>query len=141
MERSAVTKYLRPIGASVAIGASMLVAACGSIGGYPPAPASAQTPDHRYKIGALDTLNIVVWRNPELSAIVAVRPDGRISTPLVEDLVAAGRAPAELAREVEKVLARVVRDPVVTVVVSGFQGALSEQIRIVGEAARPHART
>nr|WP_297352341.1 XrtA/PEP-CTERM system exopolysaccharide export protein [uncultured Caldimonas sp.] len=118
---------------------SALLAGCGSIGGYPPAPSVAETPDHRYQIGPLDTLNVVVWRNPELSSTVTVRPDGRISTPLVEDVMAAGRNPADLARELEKVLAKYIRDPVVTIVVSGFQGTFSEQIRIVGEAARPQA--
>lgn len=118
---------------------SALLAGCGSIGSYPPAPSVAETPDHRYQIGPLDTLNVVVWRNPELSSTVTVRPDGRISTPLVEDVMAAGRNPADLARELEKVLAKYIRDPVVTIVVSGFQGTFSEQIRIVGEATRPQA--
>ena len=72
---------------------------CGSIGRHPPAPKSAETPDHRYKIGPLDTLNIVVWRNPELSATVTVRPDGRISTPLVEDLQASGKNIIDAALE------------------------------------------
>lgn len=112
---------------------------CSSLSSYPPAPRSAETPDHRYKIGPLDTLNIVVWRNPELSATVTVRPDGRISTPLVEDVLAAGKNPADLSREVEQLLARVIRDPVVTVVVGSFQGSFSEQIRIVGEATRPQS--
>ncbi len=103
------------------------------------APASVQEQEHRYKIGPLDTLNIQVWRNPELSATVTVRPDGRISSPLVEDLVAAGKSPVELSREIEKALSRVIRDPAVTVIVSGFQGTFGEQIRIVGEAARPQA--
>lgn len=118
---------------------AVLLGGCGSIGSYPPAPSVAETPDHRYKIGPLDTLNVVVWRNPELSSTVTVRPDGRISTPLVEDVMAAGRNPADLARELEKVLAKYIRDPVVTIVVGGFQGTFSEQIRIVGEAARPQA--
>lgn len=112
---------------------------CGSIGRYPPAPQSAETPDHRYKIGPLDTLNVVVWRNPELSSTVTVRPDGRISTPLVEDLQASGKNPYDLSREIEKELSKVIRDPVVTVVVGSFQGVYSEQIRIVGEAARPQS--
>lgn len=113
---------------------------CGSIGGaYPPAPRSAETPDHRYKIGPLDTLNVVVWRNPELSTTVTVRPDGRISTPLVEDVLAAGKNPADLSREIEQLLGRVIRDPVVTVVVGTFQGVFADQIRIVGEAARPQS--
>jgi polysaccharide biosynthesis/export protein len=118
---------------------AFLLSACGTMSNLPPAPQAAEAPNHRYKIGPLDSLNIVVWRNPELSSIVTVRPDGRISTPLVEDLVAAGRSPADLAREVETVLAKYVRDPVVTIVVSGFQGTFSEQIRIVGEATRPQA--
>lgn len=106
---------------------------------YPPAPVSASTADYRYLIGPLDTLNIVVWRNPELSLVVAVRPDGKISTPLVEDLPAVGRNPSDLARDLEKVLGKTVRDPVVTVVVTTFQGPTNEQIRIVGEAAKPQA--
>lgn len=124
------------VAATVAIGA---LGGCASGSHYPPAPRSAETPDHRYKIGPLDTLNIVVWRNPELSATVTVRPDGRISTPLVEDVLAAGKNPADLSREVEQLLARVIRDPVVTVVVGSFQGSFSEQIRIVGEATRPQS--
>ena len=106
---------------------------------YPPAPRSAETPDHRYKIGPLDTLNVVVWRNPELSSTVTVRPDGRISTPLVEDVLAAGKNPADLSREIEQLLGRVIRDPVVTVVVGTFQGVFNDQIRIVGEATRPQS--
>lgn len=118
---------------------ALLASGCASFGSYPPAPQSVSNLEHRYKIGALDTLNIQVWRNPELSSTVTVRPDGRISSPLVEDLVAAGRSPAELAREIEKALSKFIRDPVVTVLVGGFQGVYSEQIRIVGEATRPQA--
>ena len=118
--------------------AALLVAACGS-NRYPPAPVSAATPQYRYLIGPLDTVNIIVWRNPELSLAVPVRPDGRISTPLVEDLVALGRNPTDLARDIEKALAKFIRDPVVTVVVTAFQGPSSEQIRIIGEATRPQA--
>jgi polysaccharide export outer membrane protein len=114
------------------------LAACGTPN-YPAAPASAASSDYRYLIGPLDTVNIVVWRNPELSVVVPVRPDGRISTPLVEDLPALGRSPAELARDIEKALSKYTRDPVVTVVVASFNGAASEQIRIVGEAAKPQA--
>jgi polysaccharide export outer membrane protein len=106
---------------------------------YPPAPGAAATADYRYAIGALDTVNIIVWRNPELSMTVPVRPDGRISTPLVEDLVAQGRSPTDLARDIEKVLGKYTRDPVVTVIVTAFQGASNEQIRVVGEATRPQA--
>jgi polysaccharide export outer membrane protein len=121
---------------AMALGATLV--ACSS-GKYPPAPAAAATPDYLYVIGPLDTVNIVVWRNPELSMSVPVRPDGRISTPLVEDLPALGRNPAALARELEKALSKYIRDPVVTVIVGNFVGPSSEQIRIVGEAARPQA--
>lgn len=117
---------------------SLVLGAC-STGRYPPAPVSAATTDYRYLIGPLDTVNIIVWRNPELSQAVSVRPDGRISTPLVEDLPAVGRNPSDLARDVEKALSKYTRDPVVTVVVTGFTGASSEQIRIIGEAAKPQA--
>jgi polysaccharide biosynthesis/export protein len=115
-----------------------LLAGCGT-SSYPPAPTSAATPDYRYLIGPLDTVNIVVWRNPELSGTVSVRPDGRISTPLVQDIPALGRNPAELAGDLERALAKYIRDPQVTVIVTNFAGSSSEQIRIIGEAAKPQA--
>ena len=115
---------------------SVLLVACAP--SYPPAPAVASTPDYRYLIGPGDQLNIVVWRNADLSQTVTVRPDGRISTPLVEDLPAIGKDPAALARDIEKALSKFIRDPVVTVVVVGF-AAQSEQIRVVGEAQKPQA--
>ncbi len=118
--------------------AVILLAACSSHN-YPPAPPTAATPDYKYVIGPLDAINIVVWRNPELSMAVPVRPDGRISTPLVEDLPALGKNPEELARELEKALSKFIRDPVVTVIVNTFNGPYSEQIRIIGEAAKPQA--
>lgn len=103
------------------------------------APAIAAAPDYNYIVGAGDTLNIIVWRNPELSLSVPVRPDGKISTPLVDELVAQGKTSTEIAREVEKALGKFVRDPVVTVIVTSFVGPYSEQIRVVGEAAKPQA--
>jgi len=129
---------LRLLARGALLGVLAFLAACGT-NRYPPAPATATTADYRYLIGPLDTLNIIVWRNPELSLSVPVRPDGNISTPLVEDLRAVGRNPTELARDIEKALSKYTRDPVVTVVVTAFQGAVTEQIRIVGEAARPQA--
>lgn len=130
-----IKKMIRLFGACVA---AIALVACSS-NRYPPAPVSAATPEYRYLIGPLDTVNIIVWRNPELSLSVPVRPDGYISTPLVEDLLALGRNPSDLARDVEKALSKYARDPIVTVVVSNFQGASSEQIRIIGEATRPQA--
>lgn len=118
---------------------TMGLSACSTFDRYPAAPVKATSPDQLYKIGALDQLNIVVWRNPDLSANVTVRPDGRISLPLVENIVAAGRQPAELSREIEAALAKYIREPVVTVMVNNFQGVSTEQIRIVGEAAKPQS--
>lgn len=92
-----------------------------------------------YHIGPGDSLNIFVWRNPELSVTVAVRPDGRINTPLVEDLKASGKTPTQLARDLESRLSRYVKNPVVTVMVSGFVGQYHEQIRVVGEATQPQS--
>lgn len=115
-----------------------LMAACASTSAYPPAPVTAdRAASYNYVVGAGDTLNINVWRNPELSVTVPVRPDGKVSTPLVDELVAQGKTTQEIARDIEKVLGKYVRDPVVTVLVSGFVGPYSEQIRVVGEAARP----
>jgi polysaccharide export outer membrane protein len=122
----------------LSIALAMLLAACSS-NSYPPAPSSAATSDYKYLIGPLDVVNIIVWRNPELSMAVPVRPDGRINTPLVEDVPALGKNPVELARELEKALSKFIRDPVVTVIVNNFNGPTTEQIRIIGEAAKPQA--
>ena len=104
---------------------------------YPPAPAAAADADYNYVIGPGDAINIVVWRNPELSLSVPVRPDGKITTPLVEDLQAMGKDASTLARDIEKSLEKYIREPVVTVIVTSFVGPYSEQIRVVGEAAEP----
>jgi polysaccharide export outer membrane protein len=104
---------------------------------YPPAPVSATTADYDYRIGPLDTVNVIVWRNPELSMTVPVRPDGKITTPLIDDLPAIGKTPTELERDMEKALVKYIRDPVVTVVVTAFAGPVNEQIRVIGEATKP----
>jgi polysaccharide export outer membrane protein len=113
--------------------------ACGA--GLPPlpgdAPAGPGAPD--YVIGPLDTVQVFVWQAPELSVAVPVRPDGRMSTPLIEDMQAAGRTPSALARAIEGALTDYVQDPVVTVMVSGFAGPPDHQIRVVGEAVEPAA--
>jgi polysaccharide biosynthesis/export protein len=135
----AASRGLSRVGLALCVGLAALATACSSVAPYALAPQSVDTPAQRYKIGPLDTLNIVVWRNPELSSTVTVRPDGMISTPLVEDMQAAGRNPAALSRDIETALGRFIREPVVSVVVSGFQGVYADQIRIVGEAAKPQA--
>lgn len=125
-------------GSGLALLAAALLAGCAS-SNLPPAPKQAAVSDYRYVIGPLDTVNIVVWRNPELTTSVPVRPDGRITTPLAEDVQAIGRSPSQLARDIEKSLANFVRDPAVTVVVTGFQGPYDQQVRVIGEATRPAA--
>ena len=107
---------------------------------HPPATTEAErTVEANYLIGPGDTLNIMVWRNPELSMVVPVRPDGKVTTPLVEDLPASGQTAVQLAREIEKNLAKYIQSPVVTVIVTNFVGPYGQQIRVIGEAAKPQA--
>jgi polysaccharide export outer membrane protein len=130
-------------GAVFALQVSVILSAAAIMGcttpAYPPAPQIAATPDYLYKIGPLDSVNVVVWRNPELTLSVPVRPDGKITAPLIEDLPALGKDPTTLARDIEKALSKYIRDPVVTVIVSSFNGPYPEQIRVVGEAQKPQA--
>lgn len=99
-------------------------------------PSASVTPD--YVIGPGDTLNVFVWRNPELTVTVPVRPDGKISTPLVEDMVAIGKTPAELARDIETVLAEYVKQPQVNIIVLTPASAYS-QVRVIGQVTKPAA--
>ena len=128
------------------------VAACSPNAGGPPVvpPAPARTPDNaavtgvipydQYVIGSGDSLSIFVYRNPDLSdGGVSVRPDGRISTPLIEDIMAAGKTPTQLAREIEERLKKYIQDPNVTVIVRSFIGPFDRQIRVLGEATDPSA--
>jgi polysaccharide export outer membrane protein len=92
-----------------------------------------------YQIGPGDTLQVFVWRNPDLTTTVPVRPDGRISVPLIEDLVVTGKTPTVVARDIENSLKAYVQDPIVTVMVSNFVGPFAQQVRVVGEAALPQA--
>jgi polysaccharide export outer membrane protein len=95
--------------------------------------------DYKYLIGPGDNLNIFVWRNPDISGSFIVRPDGKVTTSLVEDLVVSGKTPTMLAREIEDQLAVFINNPRVTVSVTGFSGPLSEQVRVIGEATNPNA--
>lgn len=106
---------------------------------YPLLSKQGEKVPHDYLIGPGDTINIIVWRNPEISMSVPVRPDGKITTPLVEDLPASGKTSTELARSIEEVLSKYLQQPVVTVIVTDFVGPFSEQIRVVGEATDPQA--
>lgn len=101
--------------------------------------ASPGAPSPDYLIGPLDQLDVFVWRAPELSTKVTVRPDGRISTPLVEDMVAAGKTPTQLSKDLEAELAEYVKSPEVSVIVSNFQSTFEQQVRVIGEAQKPIA--
>ncbi len=118
----------------------LLLAGCAGDGGV--ARSSGVSPGSgveagSYLVGPSDSLQIFVWDHAELTTTVAVRPDGKISTPLVEDLQAGGKTPTQLARDIEKVLSQYVRTPVVTVIVQGFVGQTAQQIRVVGQAVKP----
>ena len=124
---------------TLVLSGALFVAACGTTGTAVdgdacPLPAEGVTD---YIIGPGDTLNIVVWRNAELSSSVPVRPDGRISTPLVDDMVASGKTPSQLAADMETVLGEYLRTPEVSIIVLG-QG-IANQIQVVGEVARPQS--
>jgi polysaccharide export outer membrane protein len=130
---------LKSIGRLLVCGALVLVAGCGSR-----QPSVHDLPlkssvDYDYLIGPGDQLEIFVWRNPDLSVSIPVRPDGKISVPLVEDLPAADKTATQLARDIERALSNYVRDPLVTVIVSQFQGVFQTQVRVIGQATLPQA--
>ncbi len=99
-------------------------------------PSTGADPNE-YNIGVGDGLDIYVWRHDDLSRAVPVRPDGKISTPLVEDLQAAGKTPSQLGRDIENILSEYIKNPKVTVIVTGFQGGSRDQVRVIGQAAQP----
>jgi polysaccharide export outer membrane protein len=126
--------------------AASLVAGCasGDAGTRGSLPAASfvpveEGPGASYVIGPLDQLQIFVWRNPELSTNVTVRPDGRITVPLIEDLAATGKTPTQLGDDIEKALATYIQSPIVSVIVANFNGPFAQQVRIVGQAAKPAA--
>jgi polysaccharide biosynthesis/export protein len=133
-DRLGRARHLRQFMQVLGMGLAIFVAGCTT---YPPAPREAATADFQYKLGPLDTVNIIVWRNPELSMIVPVRPDGNVTTPLADDIPALGKTPTALSKDIEQALSKYIRDPVVTVVVTTFVGPRDAQIRVIGEATRP----
>lgn len=111
---------------------ALLVSGCG----YPqlsPDDVASIPEDYTYIIGPGDSINIFVWGNPDISTTATVRPDGKITIPLAEDLPASGKTPSQLARDMEEKLAKYVRDPQVVIMVGGFQGVFSQQVRVVGQ--------
>jgi polysaccharide export outer membrane protein len=104
--------------------------------GYPPLSQEEDAiipSDYTYIIGPGDSVNIFVWGNPDISTTATVRPDGKITIPLAEDLLASGKTPSQLARVMEKALAKYVRDPQVVIMVGGFEGVYSQQVRVIGQ--------
>ncbi len=132
-----MTKTMKNLLAAGAAACMLLLGGCSTP--VPPSTAALATVNPDYLIGPGDAVNIIVWRNPEVSMSVPVRPDGKITTPLVEDLPAAGKTSTQLARDIEQALAQFIQQPVVTVVVTNFVGNFNEQIRVIGQAARPQA--
>lgn len=120
----------------------MLLSGCTGGGGRPqltPAPIGGgrEGPSEEYIIGPMDQLTIFVWRNPDLSAKVQVRPDGRITVPLISDMPAVGKTPAMLADDLRYALSEYIKDPIVSVIVENFSGTFSQQVRIVGATEKP----
>jgi polysaccharide export outer membrane protein len=130
---------------SILIASCMTLAGCASMHSGDSASTDSSSSIGRsevstvYQIGPGDQLQVFVWRNPELSVAVPVRPDGRISVPLIPDLAAAGKTPTQLADEISVSLKKYIQDPTVTVMVTNFVGPFSQQVRVVGEAAQPQA--
>ena len=127
--------------ATVALASLALGGCAGTSAGpqLPPATfvATQEGPGEDYVIGPLDELTVFVWRNPELGAQVQVRPDGRITTPLITDMPAVGKTPSMLAQDVKLQLSQYIQDPIVSVIVNKFAGTFSQQVRVVGATEKP----
>jgi polysaccharide export outer membrane protein len=129
---------------SALLAALLVLSACGGPAPVRPVKGATTAPPSdavqtEYRIGPGDSLNVFVFNQPDLSVTVPVRPDGLISTPLVENMQAAGKTPSELGRDIEKVLAEYVRTPKVNIIVQNFVGTYGDQIRVVGQAAHPQS--
>lgn len=134
-----VNQFLSKAGILLAMLSVALTPGCAPKHPYLPEATGQMRYSNKYRIGPGDGIQVFVWRYPEVSTSVVVRPDGFISAPLLEDVPATGKTPTELARDLEQELAVYLRDPLVNVIVSGFMGVYPEQIRVVGEAASPQA--
>jgi polysaccharide biosynthesis/export protein len=117
-----------------------VLAGCSHTPVYPPAPAKAVGgSEWTYLLGPGDSVQVFVWGNPEVSGSFPIRPDGKMTMNLIEDLPASGKTPTHLARDIEKALAKYIQEPIATVIVAGGIGPYSQQIRVIGEAAKPQA--
>ena len=127
---------------AICVMASLALTGCAGAGNGPQLPAASfvamqEGPGEDYIIGPLDELTIFVWRNPELGAKVQVRPDGRITTPLITDMPAVGKTPKMLADDITLQLSQFIQDPLVSVIVNKFAGTYSQQVRIIGATGKP----
>ncbi len=135
-------RFSKSVRAVLSVGTSALALAGCTTASRPELPQAAfvagqEQPGEEYIIGPLDQLNIFVWRNPELSSKVQVRPDGRITTPLISDMPAVGKTPRMLADDMKIALGEYIKDPIVSVIVENFSGTFSQQVRIIGATAKP----
>ncbi|MBT9566846.1 MAG: polysaccharide export protein [Thiobacillus sp.] len=131
-----IHKHIARAGMVLAVAA---MAGCSTTPTYPPAPTSTGSYEWNYLVGPGDSVNVFVWRNPEVSGTFPVRPDGKMTMNLVEDIQASGKTPTQLARDIEKTLSKYIQEPIVTVIVGGGIGPFDQQLRVVGEAAKPQA--
>jgi polysaccharide export outer membrane protein len=139
-----IKKHIARTGVVLAVAA---MAGCSSTPTYPPAPIQAPPPvpvDPRisgwnYLLGPGDSVNVFIWRNPEVSGTFPIRPDGKMTMNLIEDLQASGKTPTQLARDIEKALAKYIQEPIATVIVAGGIGPYNQQIRVLGEAGTAQA--
>ena len=127
---------MRLVGGFLILVIAGALAGCGT-GGNIPTPPDRDEAD--YLIGPGDQLQIYVRNNPDLSVAIPVRPDGKISVPMVQDIRASGKTPSRLANDLEQILGEYIRDPNVTVMVTGFIGTYEDQVRIIGQAVQPQA--
>lgn len=125
--------------------AVVAITGCSSTPIYPPAPIQAPPPVHvdprisgwNYLLGPGDSVSVFVWRNPEVSGNFPIRPDGKMTMNLIEDMQASGKTPTQLARDIEKALSKYIQEPIATVIVSGGIGPYNQQIRVLGQATTP----
>jgi polysaccharide biosynthesis/export protein len=128
--------------APMVLGASIALTGCAGGANGPQLPPASfvsmqEGPGEEYIIGPLDELTVFVWRNPELGAQVQVRPDGRITTPLITDMPAVGKTPSMLAEDIKLQLSQYIQEPLVSVIVNKFAGTFSQQVRVVGATEKP----
>jgi polysaccharide biosynthesis/export protein len=131
-----INKLIARVSVVLAVAAML---GCSGTPTYPPAPTQTGNVDWNYLIGPGDSVQVFVWRNPEVSGSFPVRPDGKMTMNLIEDLQASGKTPTQLARDIEKALSKYIQEPIATVIVAGGVGPFDQQIRVVGEAAKPQA--